>query len=67
MTVQAFGVAPLSRDRSTMVPQVRFKVVSLSLLSVIRERELITHYTGLTVRGTGPDITAIRLSGLAIL
>ena len=50
-----------------MVPQVRFKVVSLSLLSVIRECELITHYTGLTVRGTGPDITAIRLSGLALL
>lgn len=50
-----------------MVPQVRFKVVSLLLLSVIRERELITHYTGLTVRGTGPDITAIRLSGLALL
>ena len=25
------------------------------------------HYAGLTVRGTGPDITAIRLSGLAIL
>ena len=24
--------------------------------------ELISHYAGLTVRGTGPDITAIRLS-----
>lgn len=25
------------------------------------------HYSGLTVRGTGPDITAIRLSVLATL
>jgi len=25
------------------------------------------HYTGLTVRGTGPEITVIRLSELAIL
>ena len=24
--------------------------------------ELISHYAGLTVRGTGPNITAIRLS-----
>ena len=36
MTVEAFGVAPLSRDRSTMVPLVCFNIASLSLLSVIR-------------------------------
>ena len=30
-------------------------------------RRLITYYAGLTVRGTGPDITAIRLSELATL
>ena len=34
----------------------------VSLLSVIKECRLASYYSGLTVRGTGPDITAIRLS-----
>ena len=37
----------------------------VSLLSVIKECRLASYYSGLTVRGTGPDITAIRLSVLA--
>ena len=88
MTVEAFGVAPLSRDRSTMVPRVCFNIVESGVLSDRNDRTVESgslyptiiivkcyqgivygriHYAGLTVRGTGPDITAIRLSVLITL
>ena len=49
MTVEAFGVAPLSRDRSTMVPRVCFNIVESGVLSDRNDRTVESGSLYLTI------------------